>query len=257
MVIVSNRLVHEHLDEPNVAEMYRLLETDVEVQTYLYMSNTMAVKRLGYNDHGPVHAKIVAGSALEVFNLVTNAVEPTSVMNGVCDYVDAKLIVLSAAYLHDIGNAVHRVDHEKNSFVLASPILDRMLSQVYPDDERLIYRLKSEILHAIFSSDENVPCLSVEAGVVTVADGTDMAGGRSRAPYLGGKNDIHSISALAINRVDVEAGEPKAVRINVYMDNPAGIFQIEEVIGKKLKTSGIEDLIEINAIMDGIEIKTI
>lgn len=257
MVTVSNRLIHRHLNEPMVRELFRLLEYDPEVQSYLRMGNIMAVKRLNYNDHGPVHAKIIAGSALEIFKLISSSAEPSSVTNGVCDYTGAKLIVLCGAYLHDLGNAVHRLNHELNALVLAAPILDRLVGRIYPEDPDLVFRLKSEILHAVYSSADEVQCLSVEAGVVTVADGTDMAGGRSREPYQGGKNDIHSISALAINKVDIEKGENKPVSIKVYMDNPSGVFQIEEVMGKKLATSGVGDLVEVIAIMNGQEIKTL
>ena len=221
------------------------------------MANVMAVKRLGYNDHSPVHAKIIAGSALEIFSLLTDAVEPSSVMNGICDYEDARLIVLLGAYLHDVGNAIHRIDHEKTGALLASNLLDRVLLDIYDDDPGLAYRVKSEVLHTLYSSDDSIPCLSVEAGVVTVADGTDMAGGRSRVPFLSGKNDIHAISAQAINKVTIVKGDMKHVSIQVFMDNPAGIFQIEEVIGKKIRSSGIGELVEVTASMNGEEIKTL
>jgi metal-dependent HD superfamily phosphatase/phosphodiesterase len=221
------------------------------------MSNTMAVKRLNYNDHGPVHSKIISGSALEIFKLITTSVEPSSVVNGICAYDDAKVIVLLGAYLHDIGNAVHRIDHERNGALLASSSLDRILHEIYYDDIGLAYRIKCEVLHAIFSSDDTVPCLSVEAGIVTVADGTDTTEGRSRVPYLSGKNDIHSISTQAINSVSIEKGETKPVSIHVSMENPAGIFQVEEVIGRKIRSSGISDLVEVVATMKGNQIKTI
>ncbi|MCK4703631.1 phosphohydrolase, partial [Candidatus Bathyarchaeota archaeon] len=113
MNTVSRRLIHRNLEEPAVLETFRLLENDGEVQSYLRMANVMAVKRLMYNDHGPVHARIVAGSALEIFRLVSEAVEPSCVANGVGDYENAKIIVLCGAYLHDIGNAIHRDRHEQ------------------------------------------------------------------------------------------------------------------------------------------------
>lgn len=257
MVAVSNRVIHRHLDSPLLSEAFRFLENDIETQSYLKMANVMAVKRLGYNDHGPIHAKIIAGSALEIFSLLTDAVEPSSVMNGICDYDDARLIVLLGAYLHDVGNAIHRVDHEKTGVLLTSNLLDRLLLDLYDHDLGLAYRIKSEVLHALYSSDDSIPCLSVEAGVVTVADGTDMAGGRSRVPYLSGKNDIHAISAQAINKVTIVKGDMKPVSIQVFMANPAGIFQIEEVIGKKIRSSGIGELVEVIASMNGEEIKTL
>ena len=255
MNTVSSRLIHRNLEEPAVLETFRLLENDGEVQSYLRMANVMAVKRLIYNDHGPVHARIVAGSALEIFRLVTEAVEPSCVANGVGDYENAKIIVLCGAYLHDIGNAIHRDSHEQNGLMLAAPILERVLGRVYPYDMELVYRLKSEALHTIYASDDKVPCLSVEAGVVTVADGTDLAEGRSREPYKGGKNDIHSVSALAIKRVNIGKGEQKPVKILVEMANPAGIFQIQEVLGKKLTSSGLKDLVEVSTVMGGEEVK--
>jgi len=238
MVTVSNRVIHRHLDSRLLSKAFRFLENDTETQSYLKMANVMAVKRLGYNDHGPVHAKIIAGSALEIFSLLTDVVEPSSVMNGVCDYDDARLIVLLGA-------------------LLTSNLLDRLLLKLYDSDPGLAYRIKSEVLHAIYSSDNSVPCLSVEAGIVTVADGTDMAEGRSRIPYLSGKNDINAISAQAINKVYIVRGDVKPVSIQVFMDNPAGIFQIEEVIGIKIKSSGIGELVEVIATMNGREIKTL
>jgi metal-dependent HD superfamily phosphatase/phosphodiesterase len=257
MVLVSNRLVFNYLEDSKVKQIFTLLEEDVEVQSYLRMSNIMAVKRLGYNDHGPVHARIISGSALRIFNLITTAVEPSLLLHGVGDMEDAKLVTMTIAYLHDIGNAVHRNEHEKMGVFLAAPILDRLLTEVYPRDEHHVYNLKSEILHGIYASDDDIQCFSVEAGIATIADGTDMAEGRTRIPFKRGKVDIHSLSALAIRRVEIKKGEDKPVLIEVYMDNPAGVFQIEEVMGKKMATSGLEDLVEVTAIMNGKTLKTL
>ena len=237
--------------------MFDLLENDTEVQAYLRQSNIMVVNRMRYNDHGPVHARIAVGSALEIFDLVASSVEPTTVRDGICDYEGAKLVVLCGSYLHDLGNAVHRGDHFLHSCYLAAPILDRLLPEVYLGEEAKILGVKCEALHTIYSHEEDVQSLSVEAGSAKVADGTDMAEGRARIPYRTGKVDIHSISAMAIKRVDIERGEEKPVSIRVHMANPAGVFQIEEVIGKKVRTSGIEHLVELIAIENGREIKTI
>jgi len=215
----------------------------------------MAVERLIYNDHGPVHSRIASGSALEIFDLLTKKVTPTTVENDVCSLEDAKVIVLCGAYLHDVGNVIHRVDHHIHGCVIANPILDRLLKKVYPEDPALSIRLKSEILHSIFSHDEEVECLSVEAGAAKVADGTDMAEGRARIPYRTGKVDIHSLSALSITKVEVERGDRKPVQILVSMDNPAGVFQIEQVLERKIKTSGIRDLVEVIALEKGIQIR--
>jgi metal-dependent HD superfamily phosphatase/phosphodiesterase len=219
------------------------------------MANVMAVERLMYNDHGPVHSRIASGSALEIFDLLTKKVTPTAVENNVCSLEDAKVIVLCGAYLHDVGNVVHRLDHHIHGCIIANPILDRLLRKVYPEDQALSVRLKSEILHSIFSHDEEVECLSVEAGAAKVADGTDMAEGRARIPYRTGKVDIHSLSALSITKVEIEKGERKPVQILVSMDNPAGVFQIEQVLERKIKTSGIQELVEVIALEKGVKIE--
>ena len=255
MVTVSANLIHSHLDEPKVEQMFRLLESDLEVQNTLRMSNVMAVERMKYNDHGPVHAKIASGSALEIFDLLTQQVTPTTVKNKICSLEDAKVIVLCGSYLHDLGNSIHRVEHHIHGCVIANPILDRLLKKVYPEDAALAVRLKSEILHSIFSHEEEVECLSVEAGAAKIADGTDMARGRTRIPYRTGKVDIHSLSALSITKVEIEKGKLKPVQILVSMNNPAGVFQIEEVLERKLRTSGIQDLVDVIAVEKGIQIR--
>ncbi|MFQ5999654.1 MAG: HD domain-containing protein [Candidatus Bathyarchaeia archaeon] len=219
------------------------------------MANVMAVDRLMYNDHGPVHSRIASGSALEIFDVLIKKVTPTTVKDNVCSLEDAKVIVLCGAYLHDVGNVIHRVDHHIHGCVIANPILDRLLRKVYPKDLALSLRLKSEILHSIFSHDEEVECLSVEAGVAKVADGTDMAEGRARIPYRTGKVDIHSLSALSITKVEIERGDRKPVQILVNMNNPAGVFQIEQVLERKIRTSGIQELVEVGALEKGVQIR--
>lgn len=255
MVTVSSNLIKLHMEEPKVKQIFQLMENDIEIQNTLRMSNVMAVERLKYNDHGPVHAKITAGSALEIFNLLTLEVTPTTVQNKICSIEDAKVVVLCGSYLHDLGNSIHRVEHQSHSCILANPILDRLLKTVYPTDAALAVKLKSEILHTIFSHEEEIECLSVEAGAAKIADGTDMAHGRTRIPYRTGKVDIHSLSALSITRVEIEKGKRKPVQIIVSMNNPAGLFQIEEVLEKKIGTSGIEHLVEVIALDKGIQIR--
>ena len=258
MVVVSPELIWTHLEgEPRLREAYELLEADPEVRAYFRMANTMAVKRMMYNDHGQVHARITAGSALHILSILLKAgITPTSVRDGVCGLEDAKLITMLGAYLHDIGNAVHRELHHLHGCYIGARILDRILPALYTDVE-LRTHVRQEVLHCIFAHDESVRCLSLEAGVVKVADGTDMAGGRARIPYRKGKVDIHSLSALAIRSVEIDEGDRRPVRITVRMDNPAGIFQVEETLCRKMATSGIEDLVEVYVFEDRRLLKVI
>ncbi len=247
VVIVNRELLRKHLSEsPFLLKAYKLLTSDPEVRALLHMSNVMAVHRLRFNDHGPVHAEIVAGAALELFDrLVRRGYEPSTLRDGTASSMDqAKLVVLYSAMLHDIGNAVHRDMHERIGAVLAKDIVDRALAKIVDDVDTRIY-LRQEILHAIHSTAYDVECLSMEACVVKVADGLDMAEGRARIPYRLGKLDMHAVSALSIKRVEIDDGMERPVAITVYMNDMAGLFQIERVLMPKLLKSSIKDLMEI------------
>ncbi len=247
-VVVSPELLREKLrDDPLLSKAWRIAMGDAEVRALLRMSNVMAVKRLHYNDHGPVHATIVAGAALEVFDrLVDAGVEPSSIADGVVETLsEARLIVLLGALFHDIGNSVHRVNHELIGALLAAPILDRILEKLYGGLGERTYRLRQEVLHAIYATAYDVQCLSVEAGAVKVGDGLDVAEGRARIPYRLGKLDMHAVSALSVKRVEIGEGRERPIAITVYTMDYAGLFQVEEVMLRKIETSGIQDYIEV------------
>ncbi len=253
---VSSELAEQKTrGDEKVSRLYRLLESDVETQSYLQMANTMAVSRLQYNDHGPVHSRIVGGTALEIYDIIRKDFKPSIVRDGIGDESDAKLVTFCGAYLHDIGNAVHRESHHINGCTVANPILKRLLSEVYGSGTEKVFKLKQEILQSIFSHDEEVKCLTVEAGISKIADGCDMAEGRARIPYKLGKVDIHSLSALSITKVEVEPGADRPLLIRVHMKNYAGVFQIEEVLMKKIETSGLRDKVRVLALERGREIK--
>ncbi|MEM2264002.1 MAG: phosphohydrolase, partial [Nitrososphaerota archaeon] len=124
-------------------------------------------------------------------------------------------------------------------------ILEKILKEIYAEDKGKMLRIKQEILQCIFSHDENIQCLTIEAGIAKIADGTDMAQGRARIPYKLGKIDIHSLSALSIKKVEVNRGDKKPLQILIDMEGTAGVFQVEEVLMKKIKTSNLINLIEI------------
>jgi len=53
-------------DHPKAKKMWELLRTDSEVNADWDMSNYITVAKLGYNDHGDIHMKIVAANALKM-----------------------------------------------------------------------------------------------------------------------------------------------------------------------------------------------
>jgi metal-dependent HD superfamily phosphatase/phosphodiesterase len=258
MVVVNANLIRKIIsDRPLLKKAYEALVNDVEVQVLWEMSNVMAVKRLKYNDHGPVHARIAAGASLYLYQLLLDAgIEPTLIRDKVVDDVELTwLVPLYGALLHDIGNATHRDMHEKLGALLAKPIIDRALEKII-DDPRTRIALRQEIMHSIHCTAYDVLCLTIEAGCVSVGDGLDMAQGRARIPYRLGGINIHHVSALSINKVEIVPGDKTPIKILVYMTERAGIFQVDEVLMPKIKTTPLKDYIEIYAIVNGEPLKT-
>ena len=233
---------------PKAALMWRLLRSDPEVNACWDMADYIAVKKLRYNDHGETHAIVTASFALQMLELLHEAGhEPDVVADGVGGMDDAALIVLAASLLHDIGNQVHRRMHPLFSATLAAPILSRLLPKVY-DHPEVAAEIRGFILHAIYSHEADTPCLTTEASIVCIADGCDMFKGRGRLPFDLGNVNIHTVSALSIRDVKVERGERRPVRIRVEMDNSAGIFQVQELLRRKVDSGVLRDKVEIVAV---------
>jgi metal-dependent HD superfamily phosphatase/phosphodiesterase len=238
--------------EPNskALEMYQYLKNSPKVQSFLRTANRMAVSRLGYTDHGPVHAEVATWNAIKIFNILDDTFRPNVVAEGIGDTDDARLIVLASTYLHDIGMTVHREEHYQASLQLAVPILEPQLEAMYTDLS-LATDIMSFIMHGIYSHDDDTQCLTLEAGITKLGDGSDLTNGRTIVPYHKGKVDIHSVSALAINNVILEKDKKKPLRITVAMDNPAGVFQVQAVLEKKIRTSGLRDHVQIEVLVNG------
>ncbi|MCE4614308.1 MAG: phosphohydrolase [Desulfurococcales archaeon] len=249
---VGPDLIEKHVRSSRLLyNAYTLFTKDREVQELWKMSNVNAVSRLLYNDHGPVHAKIVAGSALELFDmLVKRGVEPTTLADKTVGSIEeAKLVVMLGALLHDIGNSIHRVYHEYTGALLSIDILNRLLPEILGKNHPYLYTIRQEILHTIYATNMDAEALTVEAGVVKIGDGTDMAEGRARYPYKRGKSDIHALSALSIKKVYLEQGDQRPVKISVLMDDRAGFFQIEKILLPKIHGTRIGKYTEINAVI--------
>ncbi|MCC6054648.1 MAG: phosphohydrolase, partial [Thermosphaera sp.] len=258
MVIVSPKLVEEFLGASElIKKVYYYLESDPEVQALWYMANTMAVNRLKYNDHGPVHARITAGAALYIYKLLRNSgVESSLIKDGVVSREEYTwLVPLIGGLLHDIGNSIHRDLHEKLGSILAAPIVERALARVISDTYERV-KLRQEIMHAIHCTSYDVDCLTIEAGCVKVGDGLDMAEGRARVPYKLGGVSIHSVSALSIRMVEITTSDKRPVRINVYMNEKAGLFQVDNVLMPKLNTTPLKNHVEVYAIVNNTYLKS-
>jgi metal-dependent HD superfamily phosphatase/phosphodiesterase len=237
---------HAFPDE-RVNEVLAFLDDDVEVQTYLRAQNVNPVDRKGYNDHGAKHIEIVRNRALCLYDLLKAAKVPFNGASGQeLAEADEAVIVALAATLHDIGHVVHRDEHPYYSIPLAADILDRILAEFYDTAEAV--RVKGETLHAILCHHTAEEPLTIEAGVIRVADALDMERGRSRMPYERGGRGINTISSQAIREVSLQEGDGTPVLVEIEMTNAAGVYQVDNLLKAKLRDSGLEDDVRIVAV---------
>jgi metal-dependent HD superfamily phosphatase/phosphodiesterase len=223
---------------------------DVKLRTFWKCANVMAIDRMGYTDHGPTHVKIVANMALKLLRiLIDKQVKPSVVRNYGMGNDDAEVVVVLGSILHDLGMVVIRHHHEMYSAMLAPEFIERCLTHVYSGEERAI--ITSEVLHCIVAHERpNVP-LTIEAGIVGIADALDMEAGRARIPFKSGKIDIHAVSALSIEKVEIAEGGKKPITINIRMSNSAGVFQIDELLKPRIEISGLQEYFHVVAEITG------
>ncbi|MFC6798318.1 MULTISPECIES: HD domain-containing protein [unclassified Haladaptatus] len=229
------------------------IERDEEIQALLEAQNVNPVARKRYNDHGAKHIEIVRDRALTLYDLLKRGGIP---FNGARDQgleeEDEAVIIAFAATLHDIGHIVHRDDHVYYSIPLASDVLDRVLPEFYDTIAECV-QVKAEVLHAILCHHTVEDPLSLEAGVIRVADALDMEHGRSRIPYESGGRGINTVSSQAIRKVTLQEGEEAPVTVEIEMTNAAGVYQVDNLLKAKLRGSGLEDFVRIVALNTHID----
>jgi metal-dependent HD superfamily phosphatase/phosphodiesterase len=225
------------------------VNSDRQLKGWWHVANVNAVARLEINDHSWVHVQIVTNIALKLLRQLTkHGVEPGMVSDYGLESEDAEVVVTLAALLHCIGMAVHRDGHEDFSLFLAEPKARELLDGLYDEPEMTV--VASEVLQAITSHRDYGKPLTLEAGIVRVADALDMEEGRSRIPFERGRVTIHSLSAAAIEDVAITDGEERPIRIEILMNNSSGIYQVDGLLRAKLRGSGLEPYVEVIAHID-------
>ncbi len=221
---------------------------DERLRAWWYMQQ-VNTERLGMSDHSWVHIQIVVNIALRLFRLLSKAgIEPATVADHGMGLRDAEVVIAAGCLFHDTGMSIHRTDHEAFSLFLAADRLPLLLEGTYKEPELTV--ILSESLHAVIGHRRRGDPMTIEAGVVRVADALDLASGRSRVPFENRRPNIHSLSAAAIDDVTIEPGEERAVTIEIAMNNSAGIFQVDELLATKLRGSGLEEHVEVVARID-------
>jgi len=233
-----------------------------EIQCIQDYANVVSITRVGLNDHGPVHMKIVCYNALKMLRILHEAEVKTSLeQENAGTFSDSIMAVMLAALLHDSGMTIGRKNHELYSGIIAYPIIREILLQLIPEpaDEKRRTIIRSLALEGIIGHMGTRPIHSIEAGIILIADGCDMTKGRARIPLeipsKPAEGDIHKYSAHSIESVHIRKGEEHPIKIEVQMKTEVGFFQVEEVLIPKLQSSPAKHLVELFAGVDGQEVK--
>jgi metal-dependent HD superfamily phosphatase/phosphodiesterase len=225
------------------------VNSDRQLKAWWHVANVNATVRMEINDHSWVHIQIVTNIALKLLRQLTkHGVEPSLVRDFGMTQDDAEIVVTLGSLLHCVGMSVHREGHEDFSLFLAEPKMRELLDGLYEEPELTV--ITSEVLQAITSHRDYGKPLSLEAGIVRVADALDMAKGRSRIPFEHGRVSIHSLSAAAIEDVTITDGDDRPVKIEILMNNSSGIYQVDGLLKAKLRGSGLEPYVEVIAHID-------
>jgi hypothetical protein len=116
-------------------EIMEYIISDKEIQILQDYANVVSIKRLGYNDHGPVHMRKAALNAVLMFDLLQKAnIKFNLEKEHLGKSEDSKVAIIIAAMIHDIGMTVSRQGHEFMSVNLAIPIIERILGEFYNND---------------------------------------------------------------------------------------------------------------------------
>lgn len=182
---------------------------DAQLKAWWHVSAVNATRRLGMSDHSWVHIQVVVNIALRMMRLLTKSgVQPSLARDYGMSDRDAEVVVAAGAMMHCVGMSIHRIDHESYSLFLTADKLSALLEGIYEEPERSV--VVAEAMHAIIGHRSSGRPLTIEAGVVRVADALDMAKGRSRVPFEAGQTNIHALSAGRDRRSTHSARPAKA-----------------------------------------------
>lgn len=176
------------------------LKNNEYVNTYIRKADE-ALIALGFTEHSFPHVCTVAANSryiLETLGYPERDVE----------------LVQIAAYLHDIGNLVNRVDHSQSGAVMAFRLLDHMHM---PPDEI------AEIVAAIGNHDEGtgIPVSPISAALI-LADKSDVRRSRVRNQDIS-TFDIHDRVNYSVKKAVLKINEDHTlIKLKLTVDTRYG-----------------------------------
>ena len=179
---------------------YEQLRHNAEIKAYIEGADA-ALAALGYTEHSFAHVTKVSQIASYILNKMDaddHAVELAKI----------------AAYLHDIGNLVNRVDHSQSGAVMAFRIL-RSMDMDAAD--------VATIVSAIGNHDEGtgVPINDISAALI-LADKSDVRRSRVRNTDIA-SFDIHDRVNYSVTDANLEISDDKtAITLTLTIDTEYG-----------------------------------
>lgn len=166
------------------------------------------MKAMGYTEHGHRHVGIVSGITKAIMERIGSSPREVELSQ-------------IAAYLHDIGNVINRVDHPLTGANIAFTILNEM---GMPPEEI------APILGAIGNHEEmlGLPVSNISAALI-IADKSDVHYSRVQNPILE-TFDIHDRVNYAVQRSRLELPlEEKVIKLTLEIDNSASVMEYFEI----------------------------
>lgn len=176
------------------------IKNNEEVRTYITQADKSLVA-LGFTEHSFAHVTTVANTSKYILETLGYSAH------------DVELVQI-AAYLHDIGNLVNRIEHSQSGAILAFRILDKM--QMPAEDIALIAT-------AIGNHDEGTGvAVNHIAAALILGDKTDVRRSRVRNQDFT-SFDIHDRVNYSVKKSVVKINEDKTIiKLKLFLDNHFG-----------------------------------
>lgn len=176
------------------------IKNNEAVNTYIRKADA-TLKEIGFTEHSFAHVGIVAENAgyiMETLGYSEREVELTKI----------------AAYLHDIGNIVNRIDHSQSGAVMAFRILDRLNM---PPEEI------ADVVSAIGNHDEGTgKPVSPMAAALILADKSDVRRSRVRNNDAAAF-DIHDRVNYSVKKAELKINENHTlIKLKLSVDTRYG-----------------------------------
>lgn len=168
-------------------KLYNLIRNDEKIKTYINKADE-SLKLIGYTEHSFAH--------------ITKVAEVSSFILETLGYDDKTIeTVKIAAYLHDIGNLVNRIEHAQSGAIMAFKILT---------DLNVDADVIADVVTAIGNHDEGTAnTLNPISAALILGDKSDVRRSRVRNQNNPDGFDIHDRVNYSVEKAIVEINEEK------------------------------------------------